>query len=170
MSCLVDLSHWQKVVVPQRNKVTGCIPTGYEWMIKYMNIKDVDFSRFQEEFDLGVNNSLSAVGEKIMNKYSHVLIEWHAFEEGEKKLTFIRGLLGKDVPCLISYPSYVSLAQCEMLFHIAPVVSVDDTKVRIVWNMERDNDQTVDLLISNLIWCHSSFTGGHEIAWLQARA
>ena len=69
---MVELSHWQDVVVPQRYK-TGCIPTGYEWMIRYLGIKGIDLGTFQEDFDLVVTRGPSFIDEYSLNPENYLL-------------------------------------------------------------------------------------------------
>jgi hypothetical protein len=43
---------WQKYAVPQRYPLTGCIPTGYEIILRARGIDGIDYTTFQERFDL----------------------------------------------------------------------------------------------------------------------
>jgi hypothetical protein len=78
---MTELSHWKNIVVPQRYE-TGCIPTSYEWMIRYLNIKNVNLDTFQEDFDLQRrgegDNSFVPIADKVVQKYSQVSVKMHA--------------------------------------------------------------------------------------------
>lgn len=65
---MAQLLNWSKTVVPQRHE-SGCIPTGYEWLIRYLKIQGVNLKTFQEDFDLGQDNSLDSVSAKIRSVY-----------------------------------------------------------------------------------------------------
>ena len=43
---------WEKYAVPQRRQLSGCIPTGYEMLLRAAEVPDIDFDTFQDEFDL----------------------------------------------------------------------------------------------------------------------
>jgi hypothetical protein len=170
-----ELTHWQEIVVPQRNKRTGCVPTGFEWITKYMDIKEVNFSTFQEEFDRAAcgrgDNSFEKIAEEIEQKYPHIHYQIKGdFEDGNSKIACIKKLTQQDIPCLLSYPSYVSLCPCRIEFHIVPVVSIDDLKLKVVCDAENNCNQTSEFLTSNVICWHNAFKGGHDIAWLPKKA
>ena len=63
------LANWNSFTVTQRHE-TGCIPTGYEWLIRYLNIQGVNLSIFQESFDLGQANP--AMGANYLNWVSRL--------------------------------------------------------------------------------------------------
>ena len=167
---MVELSHWQEIVVPQRNRVTGCVPTGFEWLIRYQGIQNVDLTRFQEEFDRIANrrgdNSFVSIANEVKQKYPHVSIRVRGFRKAEKKVAFIKSLVRRDIPSLLSIPNYVSLCPCELTFHMVPVVSVDDARIKIIYDANTNSSRTCDLLVSNVICWHNIFKGGNDIAWL----
>jgi hypothetical protein len=43
---------WQQFAVHQRREKTGCIPTGYEMILRSAGAQGVDFRSFQDDFDL----------------------------------------------------------------------------------------------------------------------
>ena len=49
---VVELSHWDELRVLERHRVTGCIPTGFDSMIRYSGIEGVNLDVFQEDLDL----------------------------------------------------------------------------------------------------------------------
>jgi len=167
---MAELSHWQKIIVPQRKKDTGCVPTGFEWLIRYQDIKGIDLANFQDEFDRTAqkrgDNSFDSVATEVKQKYSHVSIQVKGFDKAEDKIASIKDFITKDIPCLLSFPTYVTLCPCSLCFHMVPVVFIDDTKMKIICDADKDGNQTCDLLINNVICWHNIFKGGNDIAWL----
>ena len=68
--------NWQQHVVKQKRNQTGCIPTGYEVVLRASGYKGVNFETFQDEFDLDKNlkpgeqpqNNFETVAEAIQLK------------------------------------------------------------------------------------------------------
>lgn len=163
---MAELSHWKDIVVPQRHILTGCIPTGYEWMIRYLGIEGVDLETFQEDFDLELrsegSNSFRPIAEKIKEKYNHIDIETKGFQDGKKKIEAIKHLIQDDIPCLIS------MAKPYGGYHIAPVVYADDTKIKVVWEVDKaGNNQVVEFSTANIVQLHTQRQGGKDIAWIE---
>jgi len=71
---MTQLLDWSKTRIPQRHE-SGCIPTGYEWLIRYLKIQGVNLETFQEDFDLGQDNSFDSVSAKIRNVYPTINIK-----------------------------------------------------------------------------------------------
>lgn len=159
---MVELSHWRDVVVPQRN-YTGCIPTGYEWLIRYLKIEGIDLDTFQEDFDLQRSdegmNDFGSVATKIREKYPQINIRIKDFPNGKEKVEFVKRLMGSDIPCLLS----IANTPIGVIWHIVPVVSVDDTKVKIIWT----GDQTQEFTIADVINRHDNWIGGKDISWIE---
>ena len=104
-----ELPNWEKIVVPQRHR-TGCVPTGYEWIFRYLDIKDINYGTFQEDFDLqlvqeGMNN-FQDVAKKVRARYPQVNINIKGFDTGEEKIEFVTQLISRAVPCLCQSLSY----------------------------------------------------------------
>jgi hypothetical protein len=47
-----ELPGWRNFAVEQRRPATGCIPTGFEMLVRAAGLADVDLSSFQDDFDL----------------------------------------------------------------------------------------------------------------------
>lgn len=47
--------NWQNFAVHQRRSRSGCIPTGYEMILRAAAADGVDFAKFQDDFDLDIN-------------------------------------------------------------------------------------------------------------------
>ncbi len=98
---MTQLLDWSKNIVPQRHE-SACIPTGYEWLIRYLKIQGVNLITFQEDFDLGQNNSFDSVSAKIRSVYPTLNIKVENFAKGIDKVNRIKPLLEEQKPCLIS--------------------------------------------------------------------
>jgi len=161
---MVELSHWQEIIVPQRHE-TGCVPTGYEWMIRYSKIEGVNLNTFQEDFDLQLrgegDNSFVPVAEKVKVTYPQVDIKIRNFVKGKDKIAFIKRLIQNDTPCVMS------LAKPTGGWHIVPVVSIDDKRVKIIWVANEFGNQVLDYPIAEIISRHDNYRGGKDIAWME---
>jgi len=91
-----ELSHWRDVIVPQRYE-TGCVPTGYEWLIRYLGIERVELDTFQEDFDLqrvhqGMN-SFASIADRIRSRYPFIDIHIVSFDQGLEKVRTMKNLI-----------------------------------------------------------------------------
>lgn len=158
---MTELSHWQDIVVSQRYE-SGCVPTGYEWMIRYLGISGVNLNSFQEDFDLQLrgkgSNSFVPIAEKIKKMYPKVDIKITDFSSGEEKVSFIRGLIKEDIPCVMSIANSPTGG-----WHIVPVVSIDDTKIKVIWT----GNETREFTIAEIVYRHDNWKGGKDVAWIQ---
>jgi hypothetical protein len=161
---MAELSHWQGIVVPQRQE-TGCIPTGYEWMIRYLGGKGVNLETFQEDFDLQYrhegDNSFVPIAQKVKERYPQVGIKIGGFPNGKEKAEFIKKLIEEDVPCVMS------IAKPTGGWHIVPVVSIDDTKIKVIWIANAFGNQVCEYSITDVIFRHNNWSGGKDIAWIE---
>lgn len=159
---MTELLNWNNIIVPQRN-FTGCVPTGYEWLIRYLGIQGVDLATFQEEFDLGQNNSFTSIAAKIRNKYPTINIQTQVFPKGIDKVTHIKALIEKQTPCLIS----LALGKGQG-WHIMPVVLIDDLTIEMI----HDGIQGVNCIwkipIKDIVWRHDNLQGGNDISWIDS--
>lgn len=160
---MAELSHWKNIVVPQRYE-TGCIPTIYEWMIRYLNIKNVNLGMFQEEFDLQHldegDNSFVPIANKVLQKYPHVSIQIKDFSNGKDKIAFMKALIEKDTPCAMS------IAKPTGGWHIVPAVAIGNVRIRVVWIANRFGNTTHDYPIDEIVFRHDNWSGGKDIAWI----
>ena len=123
---MAQLLNWSKTVVLQRHE-SGCIPTGYEWLIRYLKIQGVNLESFQEDFDLGQDNSFDSVSAKIRSVYPAINIKVESFTKGIDKVNRIKSLLEEQKPCLIS----LALGNGQG-WHIMPVVNIDETSIQLI--------------------------------------
>jgi len=161
---VVELSHWRDVVVPQRN-YTGCIPTGFEWLIRYLRVESIDLETFQDDFDLQLSgqdmNNFESVSSAVRRKYPQINIRIRDFPTGREKVDFVSRLVEKDIPCLLSIANTPKGGS----WHIVPVVSVDDTKIKVIWT----GNQTQEFTIVDVTSRHDNWIGGKDIAWIERR-
>jgi hypothetical protein len=162
---MVELSHWQKVAVPQRYE-TGCIPTSYEWMIRFQGIEGIGLDTFQEDFDLKRrnegDNSFVPIANKIMKKYPQVNIRINDFPLGSQKIAFLRQLLGRNVPCILS----IALSP-QGGWHIVPIVSIDDKGMVVIWAADANGNRVREFSTHEIVFRHDNWTGGKDISWIE---
>src|SRR6266508_615373 len=123
---------WKHYAVSQRNRLTGCIPTGYEILLRAAHARGIDFNTFQEDFDveskrLGENN-FKTVAEAIQIRYPQASIEVAVFSSGAEKLRFLEEQLSQKRPVIVSIALGPSGG-----WHIMPVVDADSDTLRLLW-------------------------------------
>lgn len=172
---MVELTHWKSIVIPKRRD-TGCIPTGYEWMIRYLDVKDVDFNTFQEDFDFGTDkNSFESISSSIHSRYQHVKIKIETFGKGHglAKVKTVRKLIEDDIPCLmvlnlVEYQINENVrTQAPNSCNVMPVIRVDDDVVALVYQASQGKNIINEHPISEVVWIHDNLSGGHDIAWIE---
>jgi hypothetical protein len=160
---MAQLSDWTKTVVPQRHE-SGYIPTGYEWLIRYLKIQGVDFKTFQEDFDLGQGNSFGSVSAKIRSVYPAINIKVQSFNKGIDKVNRIRSLLEEQKPCLIS----LALGNGQG-WHIMPVVRIDEATIQLIHHADADGHCTWIFPVAEIVWRHDCLQGGKDISWIEPK-
>ena len=90
---------WQRYAVTQRRGMTGCIPTGYEIILRAAGAQGIDFDSFQDDFDLEKDlppdaprvNHFGSVANAVKAKYPSVVFSHRSFAKGEglQKLAFV---------------------------------------------------------------------------------
>jgi hypothetical protein len=166
--------NWKDFIVTQKRTLSGCIPTGYEMLLRVVGFEGVDYDSFQDDFDLDKDitenttsqNSFKSVAELINHKYPFVHIEVKVFPKGQgrEKLYFVEDSLRKHRLVLISL-NMNPFGQNG--WHIMPVVDIDETKLTMVYYAESD-DQIHLLLLSKdeFVQIHEQFDGGDDVAYL----
>jgi hypothetical protein len=140
---------------------SGCIPTGYEWLIRYLRIQGVNLETFQEDFDLGQDNSLDSVSAKIRSVYPAINIKVQSFTKGTDKVNRVKSLLEEQKPCLIS----LALGKGQG-WHIMPVVRIDETMV-LIHHSDAEGHYTWSFPIAEIVWRHDYLQGGNDISWIE---
>jgi hypothetical protein len=157
---MAQLSNWNKTVVPQRHE-SGCVPTGYEWLIRYLTIQGVNLETFQEDFDLGQDNSFDSVSAKIRSVYPVINIKVQSFTKGIDKVNRIKSFLEEQKPCLIS----LALGYGQG-WHIMPVVCIDET-IAMIHHADANGHYTWSFPIAEIVWRHDNLQGGNDISWIE---
>jgi hypothetical protein len=75
---------WRRFAIPQRRGMTGCIPTGYEMILRAAGAQGIDFDTFQDDFDLEKDlpltapriNDFGSVAEAVRKKYPSVVFTY----------------------------------------------------------------------------------------------
>jgi hypothetical protein len=164
---MTELSNWENIRVPQRH-YTGCVPTGYEWLIRYLGVPGVNLETFQEDFDLDLNqktlpqNNFQSVGSKITARYPHINIQIKSYDQGLEKIQAIRSLIEKQSPCLVSIALGGS-AGC----HIMPVVYIDNNIIKMIHDAKEGENHVWGLPIEDVIQIHNYGRDGKDIAWIK---
>src|SRR5271157_3321022 len=120
---------WQNFAVRQRRQKTGCIPAGYEMILRAAAAEGIDFERFQDDFDLEKDlpddaprvNHFHTVAQAVRARYPHIDFRHRGFEknDGKGKLTFVEAQLAASRPVLVSISNVIF---GETGWHIMPVV------------------------------------------------
>ena len=164
---MVEIQNYKKIIVEQTEKL-GCVSTGYEWLVRFSKINDVNLDNFKKEFNLqergrGINNFI-AIKEAIIKKYPQIKIEIKYFKQkhegGLEKLEFMKNLIREGVPCLVS----ISTPPCN--WHIQPVVYFDDTRKLIGLYRYGSKFETEEKSYEHIINIHDNGFGGNDISWL----
>jgi len=165
---MAELSHWKDIVIVQLDKETGCIPWSFEWIIRYVGIQGIAFDTFQKDFDLGNRNSFGSVAQKVKENYPQIDIQSKSFNSSLEKVSFIRQLIEKDIPCLLSMPSDISLFPCGVRWHIVPVVYIDNLMMKVIWEANEKINHIREFPIEAIICWHNILKGGQDIAWIES--
>ena len=167
-------SNWQQYVVKQKRLATGCIPTGYEMILRAAGITHVDFTTFQDEFDLDTDlkpgvqprNNFESVAQAISARYPDIRFKRLGFGkgEGQKKLEAVERMISHRIPVLIS----LALAPFGGRgWHIMPVVDSTTDSLTLLWGVDDSGSpQTETLKKSDFVDIHENFPGGDDIAIL----
>jgi len=164
MSSLID---WEKHLIIQRDEELGCIPTGYEWLIRMSDDERVDFTNFQEEFNLqrqGIEeNNFQTIGDAVSSIYSFLSFHRIIFTTGQEKVAFITEKLSNNIPLLVS----ITLEE-RGTWHIMPVVAITSQEMKMVWNVNaKSKVRLYSLPITDVIYRHDNWPGGNDVAWLE---
>jgi len=166
---------WQKYAVIQRRPETGCIPTGYEMILRAADAQGIDFATFQDDFDLEKDrppdaprvNHFGSVAEAVKAKYPSVVFAYRSFAKGKgiEKLAFIEQQIASCRPVLVS----LALAPfgCGG-WHIVPVVDTEDDTLVLLWSVSPTGEYELKSLPkAELVCIHDNYPGGEEVAFLE---
>ena len=161
---------WEKHVVIQRNRETGCIPTGYEILLRAAG-KEIPCNNFQERFDQDSprKNNFKSVATAVQKLYSHLQFEHQDFaqDQGSEKLKFIEAQIALCQPVLVSLAMEPFGAR-PGTYHIMPVVNSTDGDLHL-FRIMYDNHAKEVMIIpkKTLIDMHHCYDGGHDVAYLR---
>lgn len=168
--------NWLSFAVPQRRQRTGCIPTGYEMLLRHASVGGVDFSTFQDDFDLDINlgngqaearNDFGSVAAAVKKRYPWVTFDQRAFATGAEKVAFIDGMLAAKQPVLIS----LALKPRNRVggWHIMPIVDATTDQYLLLWIVDPNGTAHTEWIDkSTMAAVHDQFEGGKEVAFLVA--
>ena len=163
---MTELPNWNKYLVMQCDPELGCIPTGIEWMLRTVEFPGIDFAKFQDEFNLQANgrgaNDFVSIANAVQAKYPNVKIEHREFAIGEEKVAFVRYLLEKGIPCLLSLA-----LQPSGRWHIMPIIYIDDRVMKTIWSVGSDGKPVIHKYsLADIVNRHNRWAGGKDVAWL----
>jgi hypothetical protein len=165
---------WEKYAVHQRRANSGCIPTGYEMLLRAAQVHGINFDTFQDDFDLDKDkspfenreNNFESVANAIREKYPHVRIQRKIFPQGKgkEKLRLIEECLANNQPILVS----LSLKPFgNSGWHIMPIVDANKTEVFLLRYVRPDGtNEVIKLSKSDLVRIHDEFKGGNDVAYI----
>ncbi|KKK62001.1 hypothetical protein LCGC14_3008690, partial [marine sediment metagenome] len=123
---MVELIEWQKALVIQKDHRFGAIVAGYEWMIRHNKIKDISFETFQDDFNLQAKdkgkNDFDPIANAVSKKYPNVRVKFKNFKDGREKVEFVKELISKNVPCMLS----LALTSKKNISHEMPITFYDE--------------------------------------------
>lgn len=162
-------------LVPQKYKQSGCITTGYEIILRATKFTDIDFEKFQDEFDFDKNrnpsepsmNNFQTISSKITNKYPKVQFEIKTFSNGKLKIDFLKTYFKtSNLPILCSVSNKVLGSSGG--YHIMPILDIKEDTIVFFYFMKCNNQiETKSILIHELISAHDCYDGGKDISYLK---
>ncbi len=160
---------WKEFAVYQRRKSTGCIPTGFEMLLRAAGAKGIDFAAFQDDFDLDQHggspkNNFVSVGDAIKQKYPNVEFTRDFFPKGKgaEKLAKVEEMIQKKKPVLVS----LALTPAGG-WHIMPVVDSDADTLTLLQHVDKAGmPHTQIVKKSDFVLRHDKWNGGEDIAYL----
>lgn len=171
---------WKRYAVPQRRPQSGCIPAGFEMLVRAAGLVDVDLESFQDDFDLDKargpadppRNNFESVAAAVVFRYPHVVFRRHVFSKGMDKVAFIESCLAAKRPALVSVSlqglNSISETQWGFGWHIMLAVGLENGDVRLLHSILPDGRAlTIVLSKSDLAYIHDTFPGGDDVAVLE---
>lgn len=164
---------WDKFAVHQRRPRSGCIPTGYEMLLRAAGATDIDFASFQDDFDLDKDlepggcprNNFESVAAQIRTKYPRVSFRHTAFNTGAEKLAFLEDRLANRQPVLVSIALQPFGGQG---WHIMPVVDASNHHLVLLKAVSScGTPETCAVLKAEFARIHDQCDGGKDVAYLE---
>lgn len=165
---------WEKYAVRQKRPESGCIPTGYEMLLRAAEVEKINFDSFQDEFDLDKDrkpgemprNDFVSVANLLHQKYPSVIINIRTFPSGEEKLKFIENCLSNHRLVLIS----LSLAPFgQSGWHIMPVVDANQENLLLLNGVDENGKLDLKSFRKvDIVNIHNNHPGGNDVAYLES--
>jgi hypothetical protein len=166
--------NWQQYAVQQRRPLTGCIPTGYEIILRATGATDINYEAFQDQFDLDrdlalnvpMRNNFQSVADAVRDVYPQIDFRRREFlqENGHKKLEFIEQQISQLRPILVSL--FMGMYQGRIAFHIMPVVDADDGHLFLLYGCQPPHCSILKIYKQELVRRHNTVPGGNDVAFL----
>src|SRR5262249_7337004 len=149
----------------QRNLATGCIPTGYEFLLRAAHTSMVNYETFQEDFDPSESPgaNFESVAAAIRAKYPHVHLSVRRFKRGADKLQFIEQRLARKQPLITS----LTLSP-EGGWHMMPVLGSNSTNLFLLRLVRPDGSMDLRAIRkADFVRIHDEWPGGDDVAFLE---
>ena len=167
--------NWREHVVRQRDVKNGCIPTGYEILIRAAGrANEVEIDSFQEDFDFGADANFKNISQAVTIRYPHVTFVHRSFDTGAEKLAILEDRFQNRRPTLIALPKAVQrlntlrdgLVEVAHCCHIVPIVKADAQTITVFWGMAHDERELRKYSKDELLHFHDDHRSGIDIAYL----
>ncbi|MBI4990664.1 hypothetical protein HZB96_01055 [Candidatus Gottesmanbacteria bacterium] len=167
--------NWEQYAVSQKRPNSGCIPTGYEILLRAANVLYVDYATFQDEFDFDKNlkpgenptNNFQSVADAISKKYPKIKFKIEPFSSGQDKLKRIEELLAQKRFVLISL-SMTPFPFGGQGWHIMPIVDIVNDVLILLIGVDSTGKKTLmKISKQEFVKVHDKYPGGNDIAYLE---
>lgn len=166
--------NWEDYAVHQKRSETGCVPTGYEVILRAGKVSGIDYESFQDEFDLewrigAASNDFRSVASAIEAKYQFVKFGHESFGpgDGDKKLARIEQMVVAQKPVLVSLPVDINGATA---FHVVLVVDATVRELTVFFSKDEQGRIEMEQVTKHyLVAAHDDYAKwgkGNDIAYL----
>jgi hypothetical protein len=171
-----ELAGWREFTVEQRRNLSGCIPTGFEMLVRAAGVTGVDLASFQDDFDLERDrrpgdpaiNNFESVAEAVATKYPFLRFRRYAFPQGRgnDKLAFVESCLSQNRPVLVSLS--LEGARLGHGWHIMLAIGDKGDELLLLDSKRPDGKHNVlRVPKTELVRIHDEFPGGDDVAVLE---
>jgi hypothetical protein len=161
-----SLPPWLRDAVHQKNRNTGCIPWGYELLLRAARTPGIDFETFQDDFDLKEHNNFASVAKAVQSRYPWVDIDYVDFRRGAEKLTFVEQRLSAGKPTLASI-ALQGLNPSNRGWHIMPIIAATNEDLLLLMGIDDGRPNILRLSKTRFVQIHDQFPGGSDVAFLK---
>lgn len=170
---MTAFTDWQRFAVPQKHESTGCIPWTYEIMLRAADTEGIDWTTFQEDFDLNRQAGSSVanfqnVADAVRNRYPHAVIEAKGFATGAEKLAFVESRIQRQEPTVVSLAWEGVTNGAQRGWHMMPVVDADEHNLLLLCSVSTAGQATVIRLPrAEFVRIHDQYDGGKDVAYVR---